>query len=316
MTPAGNSGKRVLVVGAAGQLGRELTDVLAADNQVTAITRKDLDLTDESRLRASVRAIAPAAILNAAAYNNVDLAEAEADEAFAVNAEVPRVLAEEASRLGSLFVHYSTDYVFDGATRTPYRETSAPAPLSVYGESKLAGEQAVAAVGGPHLIFRVAWLYGPHERSFARMVLRAAREPRELRFVNDQIGTPTWSRRAAAATASVLRQISDGNGFALRAEAFGLYHLTSTGATTRFEQAEAILSLDRYRETQLARIRPISSGEFGARARRPSYSVLDTSRVAEQFGIRMPEWRKDLEEAMPSISEAARAELESASSAR
>jgi dTDP-4-dehydrorhamnose reductase len=301
-----------LVVGAAGQLGRELTDRLAADAEVMAITRKDVDLRDIARLRSLVRAMAPAAILNAAAYNNVDLAEVEADTAFAVNAEVPRVLAEETSRLGALLVHYSTDYVFDGTARTPYRETSTPAPLNVYGESKLAGERAVAAVGGLHLIFRVAWLYGPHEKSFARMVLRVAREPRELRFVIDQLGSPTWSRRVAMATANILRQVAEDDRFALRDQASGLFHLTSAGATTRFDQAQAILALDRDPGRQIARIRPITSEEYGARARRPAYSVLDTSRVAERFGILMPDWRKDLEEAMPSINDAVQAETESA----
>jgi dTDP-4-dehydrorhamnose reductase len=307
MSPGAAGKPRVVIVGAAGQLGYELTQLLAAHTHLTALTRQDLDFTNETRLRAIIRAVAPAAVINTAAYNNVDLAESQAEIAFAVNANVPRVLAEEASALGALMVHYSTDYVFDGKSRSPYLETSPPNPLSVYGESKLAGEHAVAAAGGAHLIFRVAWLYGAHERSFARMVLRVARGGRQLRFVDDQVGSPTWSRRVATVTVNVLRQLAEADVYALPPDAAGIFHLTSSGATTRFEQAMTIVSLDRHQGEAEVDIRPISAAEFGAPARRPPYSVLDTGRIRDRFGVQMPHWRTDLEEAMPSISDAAHA---------
>lgn len=289
----------VLLLGAAGQLGTELRQTLDVVGRVVPATRADLDLTDSRRLREVVRAVSPAAIVNAAAFTSVDGAESHSAEAFAVNALAPGVLAEEAARAGALLVHYSTDYVFDGTARAPYREEDPPNPLGVYAESKLAGERAVAAAGAAHLILRVSWVYGAHGRNFVRWILRAARTQWELPVVRDQTGVPTWGSRVAEGTATILTMLRDGPRITLSGDRMGLYHCVSRGEASRVEFVEAILALDpQPDEHVLERIVPVSSEEFYSPARRPAYSVLDSTRLATRFGVRIPEWRDDLTRAM------------------
>lgn len=289
----------ILLLGAAGQLGAELSGVLGAAGRVIALTRAELDLTDVSRIREVVRNAAPAAIVNAAAFTSVDGAEREPALATAVNATAPAVLAEEAERAGAVLVHFSTDYVFDGATRRPYTEADAPNPLSAYAESKWRGEQAVTAAGASHLVFRVSWVYGAHGQNFVRWLLRAARTQRELRMVRDQIGVPTWSWRIATGTTEILQALSDGTRFVLPPDRAGLYHFVSLGETSRFDFAREVLALDPgHTEQRLERLTPISSFEFPSPAHRPPYSVLNSDRLEARFGVRIPEWRADLAQAM------------------
>jgi dTDP-4-dehydrorhamnose reductase len=297
----GASGRRpILVVGGTGQIGYELVRALDGVANVVAPTRDSLDLKKPESIRETVRRISPAAVVNAAAYTAVDRAETERELCFAVNAEGPRVLAEEAAACGALMVQYSTDYVFDGTKRTPYLETDTPAPLNVYGESKLAGEGAVQSAGGPHIIMRTSWVYGPRGTNFVRTVLRLARERPELRIVADQTGAPTSSSGLANATVRLVSSLlSDEITRSPTADWSGIYHVAAAGAATWFEFARAVLDLDRLAGEQLSgRVIPISTAEYATLARRPAFSVLDCSKVREHFGITLSNWRDDLERLM------------------
>ena len=218
---------RILLTGKNGQVGWELQRTLAPLGEVVVLDRRQLDLSDPDQIRERVREISPDLIVNAAAYTAVDRAEAEPEPAMAVNGTAPGLLAEEAKRIGAAIIHYSTDYVFDGAKTTPYTEEDAPNPLNVYGRTKLAGEQAVQAAGVPHLILRTSWVYGMRGKNFLLTILRLAREREELKIVDDQIGAPTWSRTIAEATAQILT-----SGAWPVSGASGIYHLTASGSTS------------------------------------------------------------------------------------
>jgi dTDP-4-dehydrorhamnose reductase len=285
----------LLVTGANGQVGWELQRALAPLGSVVALGRHDADLTDVPRLRDLVRELRPAAIVNAAAYTGVDQAETERELAHAVNGRAPGVLAEEAARLGALIVHYSTDYVFDGAKRAPYREDDPVAPLGAYGETKLAGERAVAAVGGAHLVLRTSWVYGTRGRNFLRTMRRLAREREELRVVDDQHGSPTPARLVASVTAATLARHALPGGFSLPEALWGVHHVTTRGQTTWHAFAEAILAMDPGRADHRTRsVIQITTREFPTPARRPSYSVLDVSRTERSFMLTLPDWREQL----------------------
>ena len=286
---------KILVTGGSGQVGHELVRELAPLGDVVTPTHAELDLAKPAAIRESVRSIGPGVIVNAAAYNAVDRAEPQQELCAAVNATAPGILAEEARRLGAIVVHYSTDYVFDGGKRTPYVESDPPAPVNTYGAAKLAGEQAVQGAGGAYLVLRTSWVYGSRGSNFVLAMLRMARERRELRIVNDQVGVPTWSRSVARATATAVRRMLD-RGPGSMAEDAGLYHLAAGGCTTRYEFACRILEGDPRREEQVCTlVTPVSSEEFAAAARRPPYSVLDSSAFAKRFGVALPDWREQLE---------------------
>ena len=272
---------KILLLGSKGQVGRELARSLAPLGHVTALDRTQLDITDGDKIAAAVRAASPNVIVNAAAYTAVDRAESERDLAFSVNAAAPGVLAAQAAKLGALFVHYSTDYVFDGTKAGPYREDDPPHPLNIYGASKLAGERAIAATGCRHLILRTSWVYGPHGSNFMRTILRAARERPELRVVDDQVGAPTTSLAIARATAEVLRHPAE-----------GLYHMSAAGQTSWCGFARAILSRAGIRTPVVA----IRSEEYPTAARRPRNSLLDNSRLREAFGVSLAPWEEGLAE--------------------
>jgi dTDP-4-dehydrorhamnose reductase len=278
---------RILLTGCAGQLGRELKRSLACLGEIVTRDHAGLDLAKPDTLRDAVRAIAPTVIVNAAAYTAVDKAEAEADTAEAINAVAPGVLAEEARRLGALLIHYSTDYVFDGTQAAPYGEDDTPAPQSVYGRSKHAGEVAITAAGGRHLIFRTSWVYGLHGANFMKTMLRLGRERNELRVIGDQFGAPTWTRHLADATALVLGR---------RETAEGLYHLAAGGETSWHGYAEAI-----FEEAQRAGlmekipvVHRITSAEYPLPAKRPANSRFDCSRAQRDLGLALPDWRTGL----------------------
>lgn len=285
----------IMLTGASGQVGGELVRTLSLLGHVVACTRADLPLESADRIREVVRELRPQAIVNAAAYTAVDLAEREPERARLVNGTAPGVLAQEAARCGALMVHFSTDYVFDGEKCEPYLEGDEPGPLGEYGRGKLEGERAVAAVDGPHVTFRTSWIYGARGRNFLRTILGLARERPELRVVDDQVGAPTWSRVVAEAVALVLARARREGSFVLPASACGIFHLTAAGQASWHGFAEAILSLVPTRDEYACRsIVAVSSAEFPTPARRPAYSVLDNGRVDAAFGIRLPPWEAQL----------------------
>jgi dTDP-4-dehydrorhamnose reductase len=293
---------KILLLGKNGQVGWELQRSLAPLGRVVAARRSDVDVADGEALRALVRRVRPSAIVNAAAYTAVDRAESEREVAFAVNAEAPRVLAEEAARSGVVLVHYSTDYVFDGTKVTAYTEEDEPAPLGAYGESKLAGDRAIIASGAAHLIFRTSWVYAARGRNFMLTMLRLARERETLRVVNDQRGVPTPAGLIATTTASVLGQSVFEGGFSLAGELSGVYNLTARGVASWYDFACRILALDPRREEQRCReIVPITTAEYPTPARRPASSVLDVGKVERTFGLRMPEWEAELARVMGAV---------------
>jgi len=296
---------RILVFGCIGQVGWELRHKLACLGPVTAIDYPQIDLSKPDSIRATVRAAQPAVIVNAAAYTAVDKAESEPELAMAINGTAPGVIAEEAKRLGSLLVHYSTDYVFDGAKQCPYVETDAPNPINVYGKTKLAGDQAIQAVGGDFLVLRTSWVYGARGSNFLLTMLRLAKEKPELRIVDDQIGAPTSSECIAQATADILAQLLAAAGGGL-GECSGIYNLTSAGETSWFGFAKALLaqSAAAFGFTVPSLI-PIRTSDYPRPARRPANSRLSCQRLAKTFGIAMPPWEDALSLVLETLVEGA-----------
>jgi dTDP-4-dehydrorhamnose reductase len=304
---------RILLTGKNGQVGAELAMELPRLGEVIALDRQQLDLSRPADIRRTIQEIRPSLIVNAAAYTAVDQAEKEEALAQAINADAPALMAQEAKKIGAGLVHYSTDYVFDGSKRSPYEESDPPNPVGVYGKTKLAGEQAIRDAGLPHLIFRTAWVYGTRGRNFLLTILRLASEREELRIVRDQIGAPTWCREIARGTVSVLGQLlNDRTGAVSLPEAGGLYHMTAAGAASWCDFAQAILDEASHAEPNLPwfaaatggrnliakRIHPITTAEYPTPARRPAYSVLSNSRLAERFSIQLPDWRTQLHSAL------------------
>ena len=286
--------RRILILGATGQVGRELQRSFAGAGEPICCNRRQADLANPDQLRSVIRAAAPGVILNAAAYTAVDRAETDQEMAAAINADAPRVLAEEARRLNALLVHYSTDYVFDGSKNSPWLETDPTNPLNVYGATKLAGEQAIAEVGGKHLIFRTSWVYGPHGKNFLLTMLNLGRERDQLKVVDDQTGAPTTSFAIAEATKAVVDGVLSG-AFG-RAETWtGLYNMTCSGATTWagfaraiFEQAGSLVG------ERIPEVIPIESKDYPTPATRPLYSVLSNEKLSERFDVRLPPWTDGL----------------------
>jgi dTDP-4-dehydrorhamnose reductase len=272
---------KILLIGRSGQIGWELARRLAPLGQVVAPDRTSLDLAQPGTVAAAVRSVGPDLIVNAGAYTAVDRAERETQSCFAVNSESVAVLAAEAARSGALLVHYSTDYVFDGAKRSPYVETDAPAPINAYGHSKLAGEQQILRSACRHLILRTSWIYAMRGSNFVLTMRRLARERPQLRVVSDQVGAPTWASDVAEATCAALG----------RSEPLeGLFHVSAGGATTWFEFARRILQA----EGLGTPVVPIATSEYPTAAARPAYSVLDSSRFAAASGFRIGPWEERL----------------------
>lgn len=279
---------KILLTGSTGQVGYELARSLQGLGEVVAVDRQVMDLSDLDQVRDVIRKERPQLIVNPAAYTAVDKAESEPALALRVNAEAPGLMAQEAKALGAAMVHYSTDYVFDGTQPAPRSEGDPTGPVNVYGASKLAGEQAIAAAGIPHLIFRTSWVYGMRGKNFLLTMLRLAREREELRVVADQHGAPTWSRTIADATALVLAQAQAGGADWWQANS-GVYHLSAQGQTTWSEFTEAIVAA----AGLTCRVTPITSAEYPTPAKRPQYSVMSSERLIERF-VRLPDWKQAL----------------------
>jgi dTDP-4-dehydrorhamnose reductase len=291
---------KMLLLGNLGQLGWELHRSLQQLGDLVALDYPEIDMAFPAGIRAILRELHPDVIVNATAYTNVDKAETEPELALAINGIAPGVLAEEAHKLDAFFLHYSTDYIFDGKKGAPYLETDHPDPLNVYGKTKLAGEEAIRSVGGKYLIFRTAWVYSLRKESFVPKVLGWARKNESLRVVDDQISNPTWARMLAECTVQVLAGGGDNIPDNLEKH-IGIYHLAGDGYTSRYEWAKKILLLDPSPNEQVTReLIPVPSKEFPTPAKRPLFSALDCTKFKKTFGIQFPIWELSLEKAMRS----------------
>jgi dTDP-4-dehydrorhamnose reductase len=291
---------RIIITGKDGQLGFELCRAMTPLGQTVALGRAEMDLAKPEQVVGVIRDLRPDLIVNAAAYTQVDHAEDEGAVAQAINARAPEILAEEAKRIGARLIHYSTDYVFDGLKRHPYEESDATCPINRYGQSKLAGEQAIVAVGGSHLILRTSWIYGARGKNFMLTILSLAKQRKELRIVNDQFGVPNWSRAIAETTRRIVAKWNSRSHESV-AEVSGIFHLSAVGETNWFEFARAIVKEHRRiggkqagDRLALERIVPIVSSDYPTAATRPGYSVLSGLKLSRVFAVESGDWRDHL----------------------
>lgn len=289
---------RILLLGKYGQLGWELQRALATLGEITALDYPEIDLVHSEQLRPVIRKAKPQIIVNATAYTAVDKAESEPLIAHAINSQAVGVMAEEARVVGATLIHYSTDYVFDGTQGSAYTENDRTNPLGIYGQSKLAGEQAIQAIGGIFLILRTSWVYSMRRDSFVSKVLEWSRRQTTMRVVQDQISNPTWCRMLAEITSQVLVMAGE-HSSAWLGERSGLYHLAGWGYASRFEWAQAILANDPKREEQaILELLPALTSEFPTPAQRPLFSALNCNRFFDTFGLKLPAWQDTLRLAM------------------
>ena len=289
--------RRILVTGGNGQVGWELRRALAPLGEVVAPGRELLDLARPQTLHSAIAQLRPALIVNPAAYTAVDKAEAEPELARLVNGEAPGVLAEAAARLKIPLIHYSTDYVFDGRLGRAYRETDTPNPQSVYGATKQAGEEAIAAVGGRFLILRTSWVYGLRGKNFLLTMLRLGREREEVGVVSDQFGAPTWSRLIAEASAHLAGSWLRGDeaGRAKLESGWGTYHLCAGGHTSWHGFTAAIFAHLQRTEGRAARLKAIATADYPTPAQRPANSRLDCAKLRSAFELELPDWQAGLD---------------------
>jgi dTDP-4-dehydrorhamnose reductase len=292
---------RILLLGNTGQLGWELERSLAPLGELNACDYPAIDLADAKSLRQIIRDCQPDLLINAAAYTAVDRAEIEPEQANAINAIAPAVMAEEARLRGASFIHFSTDYVFNGSKGAPYLESDLPDPLSVYGRTKLAGEQAVQEVGESYLILRTSWVYSLRRDSFVNKVLGWARTQSKIKLVTDQVSGPTWTRMLAEVTSQLI--VSAGQESAdWFSQHHGLYHLAGSGYCSRFEWGQQVLQLDPHREEQVVQeLLPGLTAEFPTPARRPLFSALNCDRFYQTFHLQLPDWKFALKLAMEKV---------------
>ncbi|SDA50388.1 MULTISPECIES: dTDP-4-dehydrorhamnose reductase [unclassified Janthinobacterium] len=283
---------RILITGKTGQVGYELERSLQGLGEIIAVDRSQMDLADLDQVRDVIRRVKPTLIVNPAAYTVVDKAESEPELAMRINGEAPGVMAEEAKKLGAAMIHYSTDYVFDGSKDGAYVETDPTCPVNVYGSSKLAGEQAIAASGVAHLILRTSWVYSTHGKNFLLTIRRLAQEREELGIVSDQFGAPTWSRTIAGTTAHIVAQaIAAADPQQWWQERSGLYHLTAQGRTSWFGFTEEIMAHPSI--AKKPRLKPILAQDYPVPAKRPTNSVLSSQRLIDTF-CGLPQWKDAL----------------------
>jgi dTDP-4-dehydrorhamnose reductase len=296
---------KILLLGRNGQVGWELQRSLAPLGELIALDYDSKepsgDFTDLEGLAKTVRTVKPDVIVNAAAHTAVDKAESEAELARTINALAPGVLAQEAKRANAWLIHYSTDYVFDGSGKKPWLETDAPAPLSVYGATKLEGEQLIQQSGCQHLIFRTCWVYGARGGNFAKTMLRLARERDSLSVINDQIGAPTGADLLADITAHAIRTAQQ------RPEVSGLYHLVAGGETSWYSYAGFVIDFARRAGVALKvapdAIKPVPTSAFPTPAKRPHNSRMDTTKLQRTFGLKMPSWEIGVERMLSEVLE-------------
>ena len=293
---------KIVLFGSGGQVGRELGQVLPSLGRLAAFGRDEADLERPDVIRTLLRRESPDVVVNAAAYTAVDKAESEPERARQINADAVAVMAAEVARRGGWLVHYSTDYVFDGAKSGSYAEADPTGPLSVYGATKLAGEQLVAASGCRHLVFRTSWVYAAHGSNFIRTILRLGQERDELSVVDDQIGAPTSASRIAAVTAAAISRLAAGEA---EMPASGIYHLTASGATSWHGYAEFIIAAARAAGLPMRvtsdRVRPIPSSAWPQAARRPANSRLDTAKLQRTFDVILPPWQEDVRQVVVTL---------------
>lgn len=292
---------RILLLGSSGQVGWELQRSLAPLGEVTVLPRSAADLESPDLLTEAVRAVRPDVIVNAAAHTAVDKAESEAERAHRINAEAPGVLADEAARLGALLVHYSTDYVFDGGGTRAWSEADATGPLSVYGSTKLEGEQRIQASGCRHLIFRTSWVYAARGGNFAKTMLRLARDRSRLTVIDDQWGAPTGADLIADVTAHAIRAVEHHGAPA------GLYHLVAGGETTWHGYASHVIAQARRLQPDVPLavedIAAVPTSAFPTPARRPANSRMDTTRLQQAFKLTLPAWQTGVDRMLAEILE-------------
>jgi dTDP-4-dehydrorhamnose reductase len=279
--------KKILIIGAYGQVGWELKRTLASLGQVISHDKDTFDLTSKEFIEKTIAEIKPDIVVNAAAYTAVDKAETDSQLCYLVNAEAPRNLAHAAKKIGALLIHYSTDYVFDGTSSKPYKESDQPNPKNVYAASKLEGDLAIVESGCHYIIFRTSWVYGSRGQNFLLTMLRLGKERDSLKVVDDQIGAPTWSRMIAECTAQVISKYQGQD---------GIYNLTSAGVTSWFGFAEEIFKMaEQKKGLKAPELFKIPSSEYPVPAKRPQFSLLCSEKLQKTFGIKMPDWKEALE---------------------
>jgi dTDP-4-dehydrorhamnose reductase len=297
---------RILLIGQDGQVGQELQKTLAPLGELVGVGRQQLDLAQPDQIRQAIAQIAPNLIINAAAYTAVDKAESESDLAYAINAAAPQQMAESAQQLGAPLIHISTDYVFDGCKNTPYVETDATNPVSVYGKSKLAGEAEIAQVHEQqpdfrYAILRTAWVYGAYGKgNFVKTMLRLGAEREELRVVADQVGTPTWAAEIAQAIAVLSSQFLQPS---VDSALSGIYHFTNSGVTSWYDFAVAVFEEAKSLgvSLKLQRVIPITTAEYPTPAQRPAYSVLANQKIQSILNSPTPQWRQGLRQMLTEL---------------
>jgi len=289
---------KIVLIGKNGQLGWEFQQILPRLGDMIALGRDELDISDHHAVQKTLIELCPDLIINASAYTEVDLAETQIELATSINAIAPGIMAETARKTNAVFIHYSTDYVFDGKHNTPYIEDDPTNPLNIYGKSKLMGEENIKQAGSAYLILRSSWVYSLRGNSFVNKVLGWSRKNKTLKIVNDQISGPTWARMLAEITCKV---IADNTADFLNSmrERRGIYHLTGNGYTSRYEWAKRILAYDSKRTEQLVQtIEPVSSSEFPTPATRPLFSALNCEKFTKTFNLHLPDWEEALQLAM------------------
>jgi dTDP-4-dehydrorhamnose reductase len=286
--------KRLLVLGGTGQVGYELQRSLSTQGEVLAPTQNDISLMlPANELVGKLTALRPDIVINAAAYTAVDQAETEEDKAHQINAVAPGILANYCEKQDIPLINFSTDYVFDGSKNQPWKETDTPNPKNVYGQTKLAGENAIRATRASHLILRTSWVYGARGKNFFNIMKRLAAEKSSLSIVNDQLGAPTWSRHLAEAVAQ-LTAMATHHGPSFWQTHSGTYHMTNAGETSWYDFARAIFDEMQSAGHSVPEVKPISSADYPVPAPRPAYSVLSCRLLEERFAIRLPDWRQTL----------------------
>jgi dTDP-4-dehydrorhamnose reductase len=289
--------RKILIFGKDGQIGWEAQRTFSTLGNVIALGREDCDLSDCKRLRELLDNIKPELIVNASGYNSVDRAETERDLCRTINRDAPGIMAEHAKRFGSVLIHFSSDYVFDGNTTFDYQEGDNPNPLNYYGLTKLESEKLITSTCKTFFIFRTAWVYSLRKDTFVRKILHWARNNQILKVVDDQVGSPTWARMLAEAISQVMaKSFIMGNDWLI--ENSGLYHLTNSGSASRFDWAKAILSFDPYKnEHKFQLMQAVKSVEFQTPAQRPLKTTLCCKKFMDIFGLSIPEWKISLSQA-------------------